>query len=264
MLDRLRKELPFEKLDDSDTVQDTLLEWIGETVSIYKEDKKTQRPRVMVLIGPTGVGKTTTIAKLAAIYGLGTEGIPAIDVRMITIDAFRIGAREQLKSLGNIMKIPVSCVDNRLALRKEIGIHTQDIDLFLIDTIGKSPKDASKLGEMKEILEGCGRGAEVHLVICADKKSSDIEEILRQFEMFNYRSVLLTKMDETNCVGNVISALWEKNKPVSYITEGQKVPSDIRKATVVHFLTCLDGFKIDRDKIEERFPSGGAEQFKWS
>jgi flagellar biosynthesis protein FlhF len=86
---------------------------------------------------------------------------------------------------------------------------------------------------------------------------------MRQFEPFNYRSVVLTKMDETDRIGNVISALAEKRKPVSYITDGQTVPVDIRRASVVRFLTSLEGFKINRETIENRFPSGEADQFKW-
>jgi flagellar biosynthesis protein FlhF len=263
MLERLRKELPLETLDDEDAVQDHLLEWIGESIVIYKEDPRPRKPRVMVLVGPTGVGKTTTVSKLAAIYGIGTEGIPAVNVRMITIDAFRIGAQYQLERTGNIMQIPVSCVDNKQSLRKEIAIYSEEIDLFLVDTIGKSPKDSSKLGEMKEILEGCGKQAEYHLVVSAGTKTSDIEEIMRQFEPFNYRSVVITKMDETDRIGNIVSALAEKKKPVSYITDGQDVPVDISKASVVRFLINLDSFRIDREKIENRFPPGEAEQFKW-
>jgi len=263
MLERMRKDMSLKMLDDFDIVQNHLLEWIGESISIYKEEKNQRRPRIMVLVGPTGVGKTTTIAKLAAIYGLGTDGITPVSVRMITIDAFRIGAAEQLKSYGGIMELPVSCVDSKMSLRKEIALFSEETELFLIDTIGKSPRDSTKLGEIKEILEGCGKGAEAHLVLGAGTKASDIEDILRFFEPFNYRSVVLSKLDETDRIGNVISALAEKRKSVSYITDGQKVPNDIRKATVVRFLINLDGFKIDRQKIEERFPSGEAEQFKW-
>jgi len=264
MLEKLRKELPLETLENPDAVQDHLLEWIGDSINIYREDEKPRSPRIMVLVGPTGVGKTTTIAKLAAIYGIGTSEIPAVNARMITIDAFRIGAKVQLESIGNIMQIPVSFVDNKQDLRKEIALNSEDTDLFLIDTIGKSPKDSAKLGEMKEILDGCGRAADFHLVISAATKSSDIENIMRQFEPFNYKSVLITKMDETDRIGNIVSALAEKKKPISYITDGQTVPVDIRKATVVRFLINLDGFKVDREKIENRFPSGEADQFKWS
>jgi flagellar biosynthesis protein FlhF len=263
ILERLRKEMPFETLDDPDAVQEKMLEWIGESVSIYKEDEIERKPKIMVLIGPTGVGKTTTISKLAAIYGIEKDGIPAVNVRMITIDAYRICAKEQLETIGNLMRIPVSGADSKMELRKEIALHSEYIDLFLVDTIGKSPKDASKLGEMKEILDGCGKGAEYHLVLSASTKTSDIEDIMRQFEPFNYKSVILTKLDETDRIGNIISALAGKKKSVSYITDGQTIPVDIRKASVVRFLINLDGFNVDREKIEERFPSGEAEQFKW-
>ncbi|MDR0503710.1 MAG: AAA family ATPase [Treponema sp.] len=263
ILEKLRKELPLETLDNPDLLQDRLLEWIGESIDIYSDESLARKPRIMVLIGPTGVGKTTTIAKLAAIFGLGTSERPAVAVRMITIDAFRIGAKAQLESYGDIMQIPVSIVDNKLDLRKEIALFSDETDLFLVDTIGKSPKDLARLGEIKEILEGCGKGAVMYLVISASTKASDIADILQQFEPFNYRSVVLTKMDETDRVGNVISALYERKKSVSYLTDGQKVPNDIRKASVVRFLMNLDGFKINRDKIEKRFPSGEADQFKW-
>jgi flagellar biosynthesis protein FlhF len=263
ILERLRKELSLEKLDNMDVVEDTLLEWIGESINIYKHDDKFPRSKVMVLIGPTGVGKTTTIAKLAAVFGIGNSGKPGIRVRMVTIDAYRIGARAQLEKYGDLMEIPVSFVDNKLDLKKEIALHNADTDLFLVDTIGKSPKDLTKLGEIKEILEGCPKGAEIHLVLSCGTKTSDLENIIRQFEPFDYISILLTKLDETNHVGNVISALGEKGKSVSYITDGQKVPNDISKASVVRFLINLEGFKVNRDKIEKRFPVGEADQFKW-
>ncbi|MCL2267456.1 MAG: AAA family ATPase [Treponema sp.] len=263
MMEKLRKDLTVNQLDNWDTVQDHLLHLIGESISIFKEDPAARKPKIMVLVGPTGVGKTTTISKLAAIYGIGINDVPAIDVKMITIDAFRIGAKDQIEQIGNIMQIPVSCAVNRQELKKEIALLSEGTDLFLIDTIGKSPKDSAKLGEMKEILDGAGRNAEFHLVISAGTKTSDMEEIMRQFEPFNYKSVILSKMDETDRIGNIISALAAKRKCVSYITDGQTVPVDIKKASVVRFLINLDGFKIDRDKIELRFPSGDADQFRW-
>jgi len=263
MTERLRKELSLEQLDNPDFVQEQLINWIGESISIYKEDDIMRKPRVMILVGPTGVGKTTTLSKLAAIYGIGTDEIPARDVKMITIDAFRICAKEQLMQIGDIMQIPVKCVVNRQELKKEISLLSEDTDLFLIDTIGKSQKDSAKLGEMKEILDGAPRHSEYHLVISADKKTSDIEDILQQFEPFNYKSVILSKMDETSSYGNIISALAEKRKCISYITNGQNVPVDIRKATVVRFLINLEGFNSNRERIEKLFPSGNADQFKW-
>jgi flagellar biosynthesis protein FlhF len=116
---------------------------------------------------------------------------------------------------------------------------------------------------MKELLDACGSKAEVHLVMSAVTKTSDIEHILRQFEPFNYQAVILSKLDETRHVGNIISALAEKEKPVSFITDGQIVPRDIKRASVARFLINLDEFLVDRDEIEKLFPAIEAEQFLW-
>jgi flagellar biosynthesis protein FlhF len=264
LLDRIRKELSLEDLDDFDRVQDRVLEWIGESITIYRESEFQRRPRIIILVGPTGVGKTTTIAKLAAIYGLGTgAGGRSHSVRIVTIDAFRIGARQQIEKYGGIMGIPVECVENHRALKKVIALYSEGVDMVFIDTIGKSPRDRVKLAEMNDILEACGSFAEVHLVLAAATKSSDIIEILRQFEPFGYQSVLITKLDETFRVGNVISALADKKKAVSYVTFGQDVPNDLESATTGRFLRNLEGFRIDREKLDGRFPHPESSVVRW-
>jgi flagellar biosynthesis protein FlhF len=218
----------------------------------------------MILVGPTGVGKTTTIAKLAAVYALPEPGTKALSVRMITIDSLRIGARSQIEAYGKIMGIPVAYVDNHEELRKTVALFSEDVDLILIDTFGKSPRDAVKLGEMKYTLDACGSRAELHLALMAATKTSDLQDILRQFEPFNYQSVIITKMDETIRIGNMISVLAEKGKPVSYITNGQTVPTDIKRAEVTHFLCNLEGFQVNRRKLEARFPVDRREEIQWS
>jgi flagellar biosynthesis protein FlhF len=204
------------------------------------------------------VGKTTTIAKLAAAYGVNGWGKEPLRVVMITIDGYRIAAREQLEKYGDIMQIPVAFVSDEKELRKTIAFYQDDVDLILVDTIGKSPRDAVELGKMKQFLEVCGASAEVHLAMTSGTKFSDIREILRQFAPFNYQSVVITKLDETIRVGNVISALFADGKPISYITDGQGVEKYIHRASVVRLLINLEGFLIDRDAIEQRF-SGHAQ-----
>jgi flagellar biosynthesis protein FlhF len=263
ILERVKKEFSLDALDDFDSVQDRVVDWIGESVRLYKDEGFQARPRVMVLVGPTGVGKTTTIAKLAAVYGLGGAGARPLSVRMITIDNYRIAARQQIETYGNIMGIPVSCVETFDDLRKTIALYAQDVDLILVDTIGKSPRDVVKLAEMKQLLAACGSTADVHLALAATTKSSDMREILQQFEPFGYRSIIVTKLDETIRVGNVVSALSERGKSVSYVTDGQRVPQDIERASVVRFLINLEGFRVDRRRVDERFPRESSGDIEW-
>jgi flagellar biosynthesis protein FlhF len=258
MLERVRNECSLGGLEDFDAVQERVVEWIGETIGIYQEGSALaaprRLPRILVLVGPTGVGKTTTIAKLAAAYGVRGWGKKPLRVAMITIDGYRIAAREQLEKYGDIMKIPVAFVSDGQELRKTIAFYQDDTDLILVDTIGKSPRDAAELGKMKQFLDACGPAAEPHLAVTAGSKCSDIRDIFRQFAPFNYRAVAITKLDETARVGNVISALFADGKPVSYITDGQGVEKYIHRASVVRLLMNLEGFLINREAIENRFP----------
>jgi flagellar biosynthesis protein FlhF len=270
LLDRARKEPPLETLDDFSALQKRFLVWIGESVKIHRMPQRDENAfdvpagRIIVLVGPTGVGKTTTIAKLAVVYGcgIGSADRPPLSVRVYTIDTFKIGGTDQLEKYCEVMEVvPFAIINNDKELKKEIDMYREETDLILIDTIGSSPNDPVKLGEMKALLNACGSKAEIYLVLSAITKTNDIEHILRQFEPFNYQSVLLTKMDETRTVGNIISALAEKGKSISFITNAQQIHKDIKKANVVGFLINLEGFSVDRDEMEKRFPAVQAEQF---
>ncbi|HHU37230.1 MAG TPA: flagellar biosynthesis protein FlhF [Treponema sp.] len=261
LITRIRNEFTLEDLGDCDRVQHAVVNWIGESVAIA-DTNSSVRPRVMALVGPTGVGKTTTVAKLAAAYSLAAvKGSRPLRVRVITIDNYRIGAKQQIEIYGNIMNIPVSCAETPSDLQTLIAMY-QDVDVILIDTIGKSPKDFSRIAEMRHFLEAAGQLTDVHLAISATTKASDMREIMQQYETFGYGSVIVTKFDETTRVGNIISALNERKKSVAYITTGQRVPQDFEQASVVRFLTNLDGFKINRARIEERFPMRES-MFEW-
>ena len=264
ILEKVRKEFSLEGLNNYDAVQNKVLEWIGESIKIYDNDKFNVKPRIMILVGPTGVGKTTTVAKLAANFGINDKGYHKRRIIIITIDEYRIGAKEQLEKYCEWMEFPFFSTADYDELKKTIAVNSEGTDLIIIDTIGKNPRDMVQLGEMKNLLEACGTLVEFHLTISASTKSSDFMEILNTFEPFNYRSVIITKMDETMRAGNVIGALAEKCKSISYITNGQKVPEHIRKASVIQFLINLGGFKVNRIKLEEKFPDKGHEQMqKW-
>jgi flagellar biosynthesis protein FlhF len=259
LLSRLRREFTLEDLENFIAVQDAVLEWIAEFIGIQDDQLKNPppgRPRVIALVGPTGVGKTTTIAKLAAAYSMQRQGARQLKVRIITIDNYRIGARQQMETYAGIMNVPFSSVETNEDLRKILAMHREETDIFLIDTIGKSPKDSVKLAEMKEILDACGKDAEPYLAMSAGTKTSDMREIMRQFEPFAYRSVIVTKLDETLHVGNILSVLKERGKTVAYVTTGQHVPVDIERATVMGFLLNLEGFRVNRIRLEAKYPGG--------
>jgi flagellar biosynthesis protein FlhF len=255
LLEKIRKEISLDALNNYQAVQDMVLEWIGESIKIYEAGKFNIRPRIMILVGPTGVGKTTTVAKLAANFGIDSrKRTHKRKVVLITIDAYRIGAKEQIEKYSEYMQFPCFSTVDYEELKTIIATNSEGTDLILIDTIGKNPRDMEELGKMKKLLDACGTLAEIYLVAAATTKSSDLKEILQQFEAFNYRSVIITKMDETIRSGNVIGVLSEKNKSIAYITNGQKVPAEIKEASVIKFLTNLEGFKVNRNKLEDKFP----------
>lgn len=238
---RLREECSMAELDDEAAVLERVTRWIDDAIDIYPWQERRNRPHVFVLVGPTGVGKTTTIAKMAAMYGAVAD--PSYDVRILTIDSYRIGALQQIEKYGEIMSIPVTAVESAQEMRKHLDLNSE-ADFVFVDTIGKSPNDLTKLAEVNQLVRSAG--GEVHLAVSATTKRSDIVDILRQFEPFNYQAVVVTKMDETSTVGGIISALHEKRKSVSFVTDGQSVPQDIARAKKATFLDRLRGLPAAR------------------
>lgn len=251
IVDRLKREFALEELAETEAIERRVVDWIGESIQIDRY-RPEGNGHVFILVGPTGVGKTTTIAKLAAMWGIEQADRPAKDVRMITIDNYRIGARQQIETYGEIMGIPVHAAENYADLEKQIAVY-RDVDVVFVDTIGKSPRDYVKIGEMKEQLDACGQGAVVHLAVSATTKPSDLEAIIQQYEPFGCRSVVATKLDETARIGSLVSVLHARGKALCYLTVGQRVPIDIEPARVTTLLRKLEGFHIDRSHIEERF-----------
>jgi len=247
LLEKLKKNCNVAELDDRNHIHQLATSYIAESLNFF-QNYSDAKPRVVALIGPTGVGKTTTIAKLAAVHGLGDGA----DVRIITIDNFRIGARVQIETYGKIMDIPVQAVDNPDELRRQIALES---DLILIDTIGKNPRDKEKTSEMKRLLSVCGESAEVHLALSATTKASDLRVIMEQFRLFNYRSIIITKLDETNHIGNILSALTSTTVPISYITDGQSVPVDIAIASPLRLLSKLKELDFEKSIFSGQSPS---------
>lgn len=250
---KIRKQFSMEQLEDFKLVERYVVDWIGESIEIAKE-KTFRPPHVIIIVGPTGVGKTTTIAKMAAksILDGSKENKITPEICIITIDTMRVGAMEQLEKYGDILNKNVLKAENPQDVKELYEEYKDHVDYIFIDTSGYSPNDNSKIAEMKNMLE-VNMNADIYLAFTASTKSSDIQNIFRNYELFDYGSVIVTKHDETKCFGNVISMLWEKHKAISYITDGQKVPRNIKRANVIDILLSLNGFDIDRVHIENVF-----------
>lgn len=252
--DRIKNEFSLNQLDDYKTVQRKVVDWIGESMTISSE-KIFRPPHVVVLVGPTGVGKTTTIAKFAAkkIKEARDSDKALPKFCIMTIDTMRVGAVEQLSRFGAIMNTDVKKAENADDVQKIYEDHKDDVDVIYIDTAGYSPNDSFNIGKMKAILSVPGLNPDVYLVMSASTKASDMGKIMQNYEPFGYRSVIITKCDESEKYGNVISILSEKHKSMSYICDGQNVARNLENASVVNFLIRLQGFEIDRIHIEEKF-----------
>lgn len=186
---------------------------------------KKNGPRIVAVVGPTGVGKTTTIAKIAAMYALNRR----VSVAMVTMDNFRVGAVEQLKTYAKIMDLPLEVAGNSQELSKALARHS-DKDLILIDTAGRSPKDADRLDELKGYLE-TQTGVDVYLCLSATTRSREIDEIIATFGTLPLTKLLFTKLDESRTFGCIVDTCLKHKIPLSYFSTGQKVPEDIEVAT---------------------------------
>jgi len=251
--EKIRSEFSLDELDNFNLVERQVIDWIGESIRIAPE-VVFRPPHVVVIIGPTGVGKTTTLAKLAAntILDARDKNIPRPQLCIFTIDSMRVGALEQLTRYGDAMKQKVLKAENADDVKEIYDEYKEHVDYIFVDTGGYSPNDATHIAMMKNVLD-VNMNADVYLSVSASTKSSDLQSIFRNYEPLGYKSVIITKYDETKQIGNIISVLWDKQKTISYITDGQGVPKNIRKANVIDMLKSLNGFNIDRLHIENKF-----------
>jgi len=179
--------------------------------------------KVVALIGPTGVGKTTTIAKLAANFAL----MQGKRVALITVDTYRIAAVEQLKTYSQIIGLPVSVAYSHAEIPK-IMQQYEDYDLILIDTAGRSPQHTMQVGELKSLLDTVR--CETHLVLSAQTKEQDMVDAIRRFSVVGVDRLIVSKLDETSSYGTLLNVVDQTGLPLSYITTGQKVPEDLETA----------------------------------
>ncbi|MDQ3440043.1 MAG: flagellar biosynthesis protein FlhF [Planctomycetota bacterium] len=219
----LQKNLRPEHLSQPQFVREKLAEQLEKLLPTSGPIVRTKAvgPHVVALIGPTGVGKTTTLAKLAANLKLREKH----RVGLITLDTYRIAAVDQLKKYADIIGSPLRVVGNIEDLKEAVA-QMSDCDFILIDTAGRSPNDALKLNELKGLLDSI-KPDEVHLVISSTASQACVELAVTKFSEVRVDKIIFTKIDEAAHVGTVLNVVRKVNKQLSYITTGQDVPDDI-------------------------------------
>lgn len=232
--------MPLSMRSSSITIKRYFREVLRKMIACKPERLDGAKKNIIMLVGPTGVGKTTTLAKLAARYSLMLD--MRYRVGVITLDSYKIAAMEQLMTYARMMKLPIERADDPKDLSTAID-RLGYCDFILIDTAGHSQYDSQKLELLKKYANS-DYSISVHLVLSASTKYEDLKEIYRSFSAVEIDSIIFSKLDESRSFGNIFSLVCDIKKPISYFSIGQVVPSDLLVASNDYFVDCLlDGFK---------------------
>jgi len=224
-------------MEDAQLLVSYLLEEIDETLKIKEEN--LDHSKIMMLVGPTGVGKTTTIAKLAARYAYLLER--PYKVALINLDRYKVGAIEQLAHYADIMQIEHYSIASPAAFAEKIEALSA-YDVILVDTAGMSPYDTQKFVKTIEFVNTeIPKKIEVALVLAATVKYEDMEAIHENFSFLNLDSVIISKFDETKHFGTLMNFMLLYNLPMSYFSTGQEVPDDLLAASKEYLLERFIG-----------------------
>ena len=202
-------------LDMKEKVKKVIL----NSINISTEDNFIGK---VIFVGPTGVGKTTTIAKLAGKLSL----IEKKKVGLITLDTYRIGAVDQLRTYADIMGIDFKVVMNQKEMKEALK-SMENMDTILIDTTGRSSKNIMQISELRSYINKIDE-ARIYLVLSCTTKDKDIDFITEAYKILKYNNVIITKLDETSSYGSILQILNRSSKPLSLVSTGQNVPDDIK------------------------------------
>lgn len=237
------EHMPLSMRQNSETIRRYFNVLLRKMVPVRMETRLTRpNKKIMMLVGPTGVGKTTTLAKLAARFAFKTQDKHKVGI--VTLDTYRIGAVEQLMYYAKMMRLGIETVQDPLDFSS--ALHSlKHCDYILIDTAGSSQHDKEKIFKLKQFLDAEKQmSVDVTLAVAANTKLEDLREIYRSYSELEIDSIIATKFDETSGFGNLFSLVYEMKKPLSYFSVGQEVPDDLAVATGEYFIQCLlDGFR---------------------
>lgn len=229
--ERVQRRLRADRSSDASRVPTLTEEIVAEAIATthapqwpVASGSLARTQRIVALVGPAGVGKTTTLAKLAANARI-SEGLR---VGLVTVDTYRVAAVEQLGAYAEIMDLPMEVVSTPAEMRGAIG-RLAGLDLVLIDTAGRSPRDSARLQELRAMLAEV-QPDETHLVLSATTAARGLAEAAERFAGIGITSLLFTKLDEAVTLGQIVGVAHERSLPLSYLTNGQNVPEDILPA----------------------------------
>ena len=238
IINEVRDRLDTEELDDAQRVRRAVVEHLADYLPVsptpLTATSSNGRPLTLALVGPTGVGKTTTLAKLAASFKLKAGR----KVGLITSDTYRIAAVDQLRTYANIIGLPLQVVLTPADMRQAVqalstpgggGPGSAACEVILIDTAGRSQNDTLRLAELREFIDSA-HPHEVHMVLSATAGEKVLGKEASAFGSVGVNKVILTKMDEAASLGPIVSLLRQINRPVSFITTGQEVPDHLESA----------------------------------
>jgi flagellar biosynthesis protein FlhF len=221
LVSTLNRNLPAGELQDEEGLCRVAEKLLARSIGLSY--RSAERKRICAFVGPTGAGKTTTLAKIAARSALEEK----LKVGLITTDTYRIAAVEQLKTYARIMEIPIEVVSDKTAFRRALA-KLSDRDLILVDTPGKSSVEPGYIEKLRDLFQ-IENPVETNLLLPLTSSQDNLAENLARFKPVGYQSIIFTKLDESRHFGMIYNVIDQERKPVSYVTNGQNVPQDIEK-----------------------------------